>query len=145
MTNTVAISCVIDNSDPAIPLGVEAWIDDKKFFDTDHVSCAKTISEDILDAEGEHILKFVLKNKLQEHTQVDQAGNIISDACISIADVTVDGMMLGDLFTTLADYTHNFNGNGNTIQEKFHGQMGCNGVVSLKFSTPVYMWLLEHM
>ena len=27
----------------------------------------------------------------------------------------------------------------------FFGNMGCNGYVSLKFATPIYLWLLEHM
>jgi hypothetical protein len=42
-------------------------------------------------------------------------------------------------------YEHDYNGTGTLTQEKFYGQMGCNGTVSLAFCTPIYMWLLEHM
>jgi hypothetical protein len=49
------------------------------------------------------------------------------------------------MITQQATYTHNFNGAGAETQEKFYGEIGCNGIVSLKFSTPIYLWLLEHM
>jgi len=49
------------------------------------------------------------------------------------------------MFTELATYTHDFNGTKELTQEKFYGVMGCNGTVSLKFATPIYLWLLENM
>jgi len=45
----------------------------------------------------------------------------------------------------LAQYQHDFNGTGNPTIDKFYGEMGCNGTVSLKFTTPIYLWLLENM
>jgi hypothetical protein len=145
MKNTVTISCVIGTTNPDVPLGFEVWINDKKFFDTDHVIDTKTVLLEITDDDGDHELRFVLKNKQSDHTQVDSDGNIVADACLTMSDIAFDGIMLGHMFTKLAKYTHNFNGSGDTTQNQFHGQMGCNGTVSLEFTTPVYLWLLENM
>jgi hypothetical protein len=42
-------------------------------------------------------------------------------------------------------YEHNANGTGPLVQDKFYGEMGCNGTVTLEFSSPTYLWLLEQM
>ena len=145
MTSAVTISCILNTTDPTIALGFEAWIDNTKFVDINHVQTLQAIQIEIPNSGVEHELKFVLKNKTKEHTQIDETGNIVSDAVLTIADVAFDKIKLGNTLTELATYIHDFNGFGKTIQEKFHGVMGCNGTVSLKFSTPIYLWLLEHM
>lgn len=145
MTNTVTISCIINTTDPLSTLGFEAWVDDKKFVDIDHVTGEQPISMEILDDVGEHTLKFVLKNKTDAHTQIDESGAIISDATLTLSDLAFDEIKLGYMTTNLAVYSHDFNGNGDLTEEKFHNVMGCNGTVTLNFSTPLYLWLLEHM
>jgi hypothetical protein len=67
------------------------------------------------------------------------------DARLKISDIEFDGIELDYMVTQQATYTHNFNGTGPETQENFYGEIGCNGTVSLKFSTPMYLWLLEHM
>ena len=42
-------------------------------------------------------------------------------------------------------FQHDFNGTQPEIKDTFFGEMGCNGTVSLRFTTPIYLWLLEHM
>jgi len=49
------------------------------------------------------------------------------------------------VFIDHATYTHNFNGTQAETTDKFYGEMGCNGTVSLRFTTPIYLWLLETM
>lgn len=142
--NTVSFSCNIDTTNAAVPLGLEIWLDNQKLFDQDHVQ-ETHISTDFSDDDGEHELRFVLKNKLSEHTQIDADNTIISDARISISCIEFDGIALNQLVTDLAEYQHNFNGTGDLSTHKFYGELGCNGTVSLKFTTPVYLWLLEHM
>jgi hypothetical protein len=145
MTNTVSISCILDTTDPDAALGFEAWIDDQQFFDTDHVKTQQPIVVEIADDDAKHELRFVLKNKISDHTQIDGTGNIVADATLIIKDLAFDEIKLGHMITEQVMYTHNFNGTQKEIQDKFYGEMGCNGTVSLKFSTPVYLWLLEHM
>jgi hypothetical protein len=146
MSNTVTISCTLNTTNPNAALGFEAWVDDQQFFETDHVQVQQPVVIEIPDDDGEHELRFVLKNKTLDHTQIDEAGNIISDARLIVTDLAVDEIQLGHMVTEQSIYTHSQNTHFHaTVEEKFYGDMGCNGTVSLKFTTPMYLWLLEHM
>lgn len=145
MNSNIIISCKVGTTAPESALGLEAWIDDHKFFDTNHVQDTQQISVEIPDDDAEHELKFVLKNKTPEYTTINEHGGIVSDARLTISDLAFDEIQLGHMVTEQATYTHNFNGTGLQTQEKFYGEIGCNGTVSLKFATPMYLWLLEHM
>ena len=145
MSNTTTISCTLDTTNPDASLGFEAWVNDQKFFDSNHVQARQPIVIEITDDDGEHELRFILKNKTSNHTQVDAAGNIVADAKLIVTDLAFDEIQLGHMVTEQAVYTHDFNGTQQEIQDKFYSEMGCNGTVSLKFSTPIYLWLLEHM
>ena len=143
--STVSFCCSIAPTNAAVPLGLEIWIDDQKLFDQDRVQETYKVSTDFSDDDGEHELRFVLKNKLSEHTQIDVNNNIISDARISVSHIEFAGIALNQLVPDLAEYQHNFNDTGELSVHKFYGELGCNGTVSLKFTTPIYLWLLEHM
>ena len=86
-----------------------------------------------------------MKHKTTEHTKIDEQGNIITDACLTVSNLAFDEIELKQIFINQAVYTHDFNGTQTEIQDKFYGNMGCNGTVTLKFATPIYLWLLEHM
>jgi len=145
VSDTVIISCSLDTTDSVAKLGFEAWIDDKKFHDTDHVADRQQIFIEISDDDAEHELRLIMKNKTMEHTRIDEAGNIIADARLKITDISFDEIPLGHIVTEQATYTHDFNGTDQHTKDKFYGEIGCNGTVSLKFKTPIYLWLLEHM
>lgn len=145
MTSNLSISCTLDTTNSTANLGFELWVDEKMLFDTDHVKNKQQVLVEISDDESEHELRFVMKNKTQNHTQIDEAGSIIADANLIVTELAFDQIQLGHMVTEKAVYTHNFNGTGEATQDEFHGEMGCNGTVSLKFSTPVYLWLLENM
>jgi hypothetical protein len=86
-----------------------------------------------------------MKHKTSDHTELDDAGNIIRDAMLSISDIKFDEIALGQVLLNKAVYTHDFNGSQPPVDDKFFGDLGCNGTVSLKFTTPAYLWLLENM
>jgi hypothetical protein len=144
MTTSV-ISFVISPSDPACPLGVEVWIDQQQIFSTEHLASTVKISHDINEDDDEHKLCVILKNKLPEHTKIDADHNIVQDAVINIGSFEFDEIDVNQVVHAQAEYTHNFNGSAAEVQQKFFGSMGCNGTVNLKFSTPIYLWWLEHM
>jgi hypothetical protein len=139
------ISLEIDTTNAAVPLGVEVWVDHEQIVDQSHVTQIISVNHTLDDVEGQHQLRIILKNKQQEHTKIDAQGNIVSDATLVVRNVMFDQVTLGQILIDQAVYTHDFNGQQDTTQEKFYGEMGCNGVVSLDFSTPVYVWLLENM
>jgi hypothetical protein len=145
MVSTAAVSFFLDTTDATVPLGFEAWINDVKFYDTDHVTGLEQITTEISDDDAEHELRLILKHKLPEHTRVDEAQTILSDARLVVKDLAFDEILLGHMLVEQAVYTHNFNGNSEATENKFYSELGCNGTVTVKFTTPMYLWLLEHM
>lgn len=145
MIDTARISFQVNTTDAAVALGLEAWIDNQKFFDTDHIQIAQQVAVDIADDDAVHSFRLILKGKQPQHTVIDASGQIVSDAMLTITQVALDGIQLGHMFAELAVYTHDFNNTAPMTQGKFYGQMGCNGTVELQFSTPIYLWLLDHM
>jgi hypothetical protein len=139
------LSLEIDTTNAAVPLGVEVWINHTLLLDVDHVDHVHPIIHVMEDAEQQHELRVVLKNKLPEHTTIDQQQNIVSDARLVIRNVTFDQIRLDQILVDQAIYSHDHNGSGVIVQEKFYGEMGCNGTVSLQFTTPMYVWLLQNM
>lgn len=145
--NTATISFDLNTTDPQAQLGFEFWIDDILVSDIDHVAGPQHLYYEVDDSdETQHQLKLVLKNKTWDHTQLDQAGNIVKDAQLEITNVKFDGIELGHLFVKLNQYHHqNNNPDSDVIVDKLYQTMGCNGYVTLNFSTPIYLWLLENM
>ena len=145
MTNTISITFELSSSNDQAELGLEAWVDDEKFVDIAHVQGQQLIKIDMSDTDGDHELRLILKNKTAAHTKIDEDGAIVSDATLIIADLAFDEIKLGHMVTKLATYSHDFNGTKEPVQEQFYGEIGCNGTVSLGFTTPMYLWLLENM
>jgi hypothetical protein len=143
--NSVKFSCVVAPSDTAVPLGCEIWIDNACVFDQDHVNEPTVVEHEFSDDDDEHVLRIVLKNKLPEHTRIDDQDNIVSDALLSVTEISFDEIDCSQIVQDLAVYQHDLNGTAPEIADRFFGDMGCNGTVELKFTTPVYLWLLENM
>jgi hypothetical protein len=143
---TVNISFDIESSDAACPLGVEIWLDDLCIYQSAHVKQLHKIEHAIDDDnEGEHELRIVMSGKTSEHTKIDNHGNILKDAVLQISNAIIDGIDVAQLFNEKCVYVHDFNGTQPEINDEFFGIMGCNGTLHFKFSTPIYLWLLEHM
>jgi hypothetical protein len=130
---------------PDAMLGFEAWMDDQLMFGTDHLDKTQQIVIPLDDNDADHELKLVLKNKSSEHTRLNSAGEIDADAVLEIRGLAFDNIALGHIVTEQTVYTHDGNGTSELASHQFFGIMGCNGTVTLKFTTPVYLWLLEHM
>jgi hypothetical protein len=145
MTNTTTISGFIDSSDKKISLGTEVWIDNICVVNVEHVDRIVHFSHEMSDDDGEHELRIVMKHKTADHTEVNETGEIVRDVMLIISDVKFDEIELGQVFVEKTTYVHDFNGSQPLVEDKFFGDMGCNGTVSLKFSTPSYLWLLENM
>jgi len=137
------LTCRISNTDPESAVGLEIWLDSEQIYNSEHIVDAVNFEHQLNDDDGDHELRFVMKNKTQDHTRVDADGNIIKDCCISIENLAFDGDDWERSFWDQAVYEHDFNGTQSVTKSKFYGMMGCNGVVSVKFFTPIYLWLIE--
>ena len=146
MSDTIKFQCDLNTTDPLVPLVFEILLNDKSVFKLDQVTDSCQVSIDIDDEEGAtQQLKFVMSGKTTEHTKVDDQGNITEDAMLTIGDVLFDDIDINQLLTEQAEYTHDFNGTQTPIKDNFYGNMGCNGTITFKFTTPFYLWLLENM
>jgi hypothetical protein len=136
----------LEISAPGGHIGVQIRLDTQVVFDS-HNALNKQVIEytfrDLVDAT--HVLEIEMMGKLPTDTKIDLQGNILSDKSITVENLAFDEIALGHLVTELATYTHNFNGSQDTIQDQFFGSMGCNGIVKLEFTSPVYLWMLENM
>lgn len=126
-------------------LGIELWINKAKFFDNLIGPGTHHVIHEFDSNDGDHILKIKFKNKTNEHTKINDAGEIISDALINISNITLDEIKIDQLVFEKSEYIHDGNGSQTIAVHRFYGDLGCNGHVQLRFSTPIYLWLLENM
>ena len=132
--------------DTSIPLGLEVLLNGKSMFKTDHVTGPCKVTFDVNDNEATHKLEFVMTGKKAEHTKVNEHGEIQSDTLLKISNFEIDEILIDNLLTSNnVEYVHDFNGTKSPTVEKFYMTMGCNGTVTFNFTTPFYLWLLEHM
>ncbi len=126
-------------------ISVSVFLDQFEIFSAAASALPQQVNHEFDDDEATHLLTVKLTGKNSDHTQIDHDGNIIDDVLISVKNVELDGINIDKLIWNLAKYQHDFNGTQSPTTEKFYGNMGCNGTVSLEFTTPVYLWLLENM
>lgn len=142
------ISCTISIDSPELPMDLAVLIDDTVILETKTNRIKYKISHDIAKDESDHSLKFVLSGKTDEHTIFNDDGEIVKSAHINVQNISFDGIDITDILLAtdnLMTYTHDGNGYTNETVDTFDPLMGYNGVAELKFSTPMYIWLLEHM
>jgi hypothetical protein len=145
MPEQITLSFTIASTDYSVPLGMRVNLDGAVFYETAHVGSETQIQHQLLDDDGEHELTFEMFGKQPEHTKIDNAGNIVLDAMLSVLGIEIDGIDINQIAQFQAIYHHDFNGTQVPIENKFYGLLGCNGIVRLKFTTPIYLWLLENM
>ena len=133
--NLVSFSCILDTTDATFPLSMEILFNKKSIFN-------QQITEKV---KFTHQFEFVMTGKLPEHTVIDDDGSIVSSPMLTIADVKFENIDLGYVFLEKAMYYHNYNGSADDVEDLFFGSLGCNGSVSFKFSTPLFLWLLENV
>jgi hypothetical protein len=143
---TAKISFDIETSDAECPLSIEIRLGNMVLLKNNHVQDKITFEYDINDVDdGDHELQIVLTGKTSNHTIVDETNAIIKDATLTISNVVIDDLDINQLFLEKCVYTHDFNGTQSKIEDSFYGIAGCNGTISFKFTTPIYLWLLENM
>ena len=144
-TETIAFTCQVQATNNALALGLRVILDQVTIFENANVTENMQLQHEMSDADGEHELTFELFGKLPEHTKITDTGEILSDAMLEINNITLDEINIDQIFQSLAIYRHDFNGTQAPADDKFYGSIGCNGTVTLKFTTPIYLWLLENM
>jgi hypothetical protein len=135
----------IKPTDHSAPLTVTVHLDQTVIFGPTIVADLVPVHIALEDDAADHELKITLSGKTADHTKLDDHNNIVKDAVIEIANIKLDDIDIQQLFVDKSVYHHNTNNTTDWTQDRFYGIMGCNGTVSMKFSTPSYLWLLENM
>lgn len=135
----------IKNTDHSAMLTVTVQLNETVIFGPSVVTNDTPIHIPLTDDAADHELKIVLAGKTADHTELDDNNNIVKDAVIMLDNIKLDDIDITQLFVEKSVYHHNTNNTTDWTQDSCYGIMGCNGTVSLKFSTPSYLWLLENM
>ena len=145
--NSLPIEFDISTTDAAAKLGIAIWLDDVCVYQTDHVTETYHFRHDINDDEEiARKLKIVMTGKTIEHTTLDKDGiTVVKDVVLNIRNISLDGINIDKMVYKFAKYQHDFNGTQPQCSDTFFGSMGCNGSVEFEFTTPGYLWMLEHM
>lgn len=126
----------------ALPFAVQ--IDRDPFVVLQSIGAETQIQIPIDDSvAGDHSINFLLLEKPENYTQVDQ-GKIVSDVVLEIIDLKLGSIELRHLVIDQARYTHDYHGLEPMAARQFSGVMGCCGTVSWPVKFPFYLWLLEH-
>jgi len=141
----IDISFDLTSSDYSCDLGFEILYNDKLLLNTEHVKTRTPVAFSLNADPGEQQLRFVLKNKTADHTTVDDTGEIVKDAFLSISKFRINDIEIEDQFLMQCSYHHDFNGSQEPVVVPFYGDLGCNGEVVFEFQSPVYYWILESM
>ena len=135
----------ISSTDFSKKLGAEVWLNNNCIIDIEHIEQTTQWQTEIPEEPAaEYELRLVMKGKKSEHTQIAPDGTVISDPNVMFTKITVDDLDIDSFVRKLSVYEHNYNGNGEWTTANFAGSMGCNGTVSVKFFTPIYIWYLEN-
>jgi hypothetical protein len=125
---------------------LEVWIDEQKIYETVATPDLHTINAQLTEEPGNHVLKLVMLGKLPQHTVCDTSGNILSDIYFQIFKLEFEELDMQNIFCQgLPIYTHSFNSTQAEFVDEFYGMLGCNGIVEIRFSTPIFLWLTDYL
>jgi len=144
--STETLTFKVEPSNPSVPLQLSVWLNDQCCMPATTITEPFDFSTAIADEEGkQYTLKILMSGKTDEHTKIDDQGNIIQDTVLNFSKFDLMGIGVDQIIYNTAIYRHNRNGHSDDVEEKFFSSMGCNGTVELNFTTPIYLWLLENM
>jgi hypothetical protein len=102
-----------------------------------------------LEDDSQHELHIMLYGKTEDDTNIATNGEIFEDTLVFINDIKFEDI---SIFKVLESkeckewyYEHDCNGLEEFEKYPVRDTMGCNGSVVIKFTTPMYLWLLENM
>jgi hypothetical protein len=143
--NKVTFSCVVNTNIPVNPITLQILLDDAAMFNKP-ITAEETVSFEFDEGDGEHTLRFLISDKNDTHVLRDNNGNVLDSTELSITDIKFDEIDITNIImVSPLEYRHNYNGNGEETVDKFYDIAGCNGEITLNFTTPIYLWMLENM
>lgn len=104
------------------------------------VDSARRITHECNLTDGPHELRIMLLGKDGRTQTIMENDRIIKDQLLNIDAVYIDDINLGYTAQTLSEFiSEDGTKNSNMVN------LGINGTWTLRFTTPVYIWMLENM
>jgi len=146
MENPITFEFDVVPTAPHKPLSLTVRFDGENKWQKTEITDICHIVIDFDDAiESTHHVQLEIANKTPNHTKIDSNGSILEDSLLRLQNISVDGIDITNLVPTISNYTHNFNGTGPEQTDVVYTDLGCNGVATIEFRTPVYLWILENI
>jgi hypothetical protein len=125
---------------------LDIYCDDHQIFGAIAQETSQTVIHDVPENPGDHVLKLIMTGKNRTHTRVDAQGNIVDDVFFTIQRLEFEDLDVREIFCQGREcYTHSFNSDRPGILDEFYGSLGCNGVVEMRFSLPIFLWLNDYL
>jgi hypothetical protein len=146
MQQTTSIEFDVVPSKPQHPLSLTVELNGQVQWQQSAVTEKSHVIIQLDDSQiTEHSIKLIVANKTPEHTKIDSEGNIIDDSVLILDNILMSDIDVTNFCHTFATYTHDLNGTGAMRTQPMYCELGCNGTAEMKFTTPIYLWLLEHI
>ena len=146
--DTIKFTCdVVVNNATDTPMKISVLLNGEEYYAPTPVNSDLKVEFEFPDEEDkEWKLDLVVSGKDDRHTVVDDNSNVVTSTELKFNNFNIDGIDIDNIILAKSlPYTHNFNGTGETVTKKFYDTAGCNGTITLEFTTPFYLWLLENM
>jgi hypothetical protein len=98
---------------------------------------SETFNYVLPDEDQEHVLEFELSGKTDQHTLLNDQGEIDRNSCVSIRNLCFNDVPVNDILYKISVYDH-------AVTEPFYGALNYNGSATIHFSTPVDLWVFEN-
>jgi hypothetical protein len=127
-------------------ISIAIHINDSLLFDTTAKQATQSVTCELSEEPRDHVLTLVMSGKNHNHTTIDDTGEIISDVYVNIDKLEFEELDMKEIYCLGKPcYTHSFNSTQPEFLDEFYGIVGCNGTVRIEFSTPIHLWLLDHI
>lgn len=117
----------------------KVWLDTSVIFQG-VVDNAVKIKTKVNMREGEHCLKISFFGKDGRTQTIIEDGKIVKDQLLNIDSIIMDDIDLGHLVYSNSKFVDETG-----TEHRNMINLGLNGDWTLKFQTPVYVWLLENL
>lgn len=137
---------------PDTPVGFKISFDDVLLHDsllTNDNSCIEVKLKDNIDIREQKFLNMEMYGKTDDHTILDEKGNIIQTSMIKIINLYIDDTLFiyeDKMASSMWDLiTYEYNENGKNVIEPVTTTIGKNGKLVIPMYTPIYIWMYENL
>lgn len=123
-----------------VPPKARVTVADKVIFEGKVDGSILILDQAELENEGDYQLRIELYDKTEEHTAIDEQGNVVKDSILKIEKIIIEDI---EIQSNLSLDQEKFYYEHTGEKHQLYNSLGVNGTAIINFSTPFYIWLLE--